>query len=220
MQDQLTPDPMWRAGKTGVQGLSKAAVLQCTDGVRSRCQRIYGTPLLPVVYFIQRNPFGPVKIGYANRITDRVGKLLCDSPDAVNVAAVVPGNKTLEAWFHRRHEESRVRGEWFEDYATVIADARRFGEIHAVAYGCTDQFNMAMMAAVMQMDESIRDFYRMHKNGATIRQISELTGVPRGMLISRLESLRRMGFDLPYRNVWAPRGRGNEERWGHGKYLM
>lgn len=85
------------------------------------------------VYFIQSGDDGPVKIGTAEVVADRVRELQCGNPQPLNLLRVIDGGRRTEAWLHRHFKASRLRSEWFaisdemltvEPPAEVVADAR------------------------------------------------------------------------------------------------
>lgn len=67
----------------------------------------------PVVYFVQQNN-GPVKIGYASVVADRVAGLQGANPYPLRVRALVPATRTLEAELHFMFSDARLIGEWFD----------------------------------------------------------------------------------------------------------
>lgn len=196
----------------GQRAYREALALGCTEGARRRLLDIYGANLA-VVYFIQRRPDGPVKIGHAQRLTGRMTDFLCAGPELPIIRAVAPGNRAHEHWFHRRHADRRLdRREWFDDAETVVRDAYAFGELHAAVYGATGDLTAAVVQTVMIMDPFIADFFRLYRNGATQRELCELTGLSPGALRSKLTSLRTMGFDIAYRRAYGPRGEPKQQR--------
>jgi T5orf172 domain len=70
----------------------------------------------PLVYFIQSDDDGPIKIGYVSRASAfeaRLRDLQVGSPFPLSVMRTVPGNRRTEAAMHIRFGASRVSGEWF-----------------------------------------------------------------------------------------------------------
>lgn len=66
-----------------------------------------------VVYFLRASAQGPIKIGKARDITRRVATLQTALPDELHLLLTIPGYGHEEAWFHKRFEHLRLRGEWF-----------------------------------------------------------------------------------------------------------
>lgn len=67
----------------------------------------------PVVYFVQSEHGGPVKIGFAEDVAKRMMQLQVSRPDKLVLLASMPGTVRDEADLHRRFVHLRERGEWF-----------------------------------------------------------------------------------------------------------
>ena len=65
------------------------------------------------VYFVQCGPHGPVKIGLTQWFSDRLSDLQIANPETLIVRGLVPGDRTVEMFYHRLFADYRVRGEWF-----------------------------------------------------------------------------------------------------------
>lgn len=66
------------------------------------------------MYFAQsKGPEGHVKIGYSENVADRIRTLTTAHPHGVDLVALLPGDRSLEAAFHASFESSRLNGEWF-----------------------------------------------------------------------------------------------------------
>lgn len=162
----------------------------------------------PVVYFVQRREDGPVKIGHAVRIAERLQAFAGASPEPVILRAMVPGGKPLEHWFHRRHAEWRSPGNWYAPAEGVVADARVFAMRHLV---CFEYFRREITAASLQalreLDPVMADVERLYRNGTSKQAIAEMAGMTAGGVRVLVDQMRRLGFDMAYRNMYAPRGR-------------
>jgi hypothetical protein len=81
-----------------------------------------------MIYFIQPQRGGPVKIGYARKPENRLRELQCGNPYPLQIVAVVDGGWTTEAVLHKRFASGRMEGEWFEPdtpgLAALIAKAK------------------------------------------------------------------------------------------------
>ena len=82
------------------------------------------TPLKPkaegsFVYFIGGDD-GLIKIGRSRNPEARAAELQTGSPVPLRVLASVSGDSRLEAQYHRRFADFRVRGEWFERCPTLL----------------------------------------------------------------------------------------------------
>jgi len=82
---------------------------------------------MTVIYFI-RSP-NAVKIGMAKDPHRRLMVLQTSHPDELELVATREGGRALEAEYHARFAEHRVRGEWFEPASPILAEiARLSGE--------------------------------------------------------------------------------------------
>jgi hypothetical protein len=66
-----------------------------------------------VVYFIQSEDGGPVKIGHADDLAKRLSQLQTARADELVVLATVNGTLETEREMHRRFAHLRQKGEWF-----------------------------------------------------------------------------------------------------------
>lgn len=80
---------------------------------------------LSVVYFI-RSPTA-VKIGMAKDANRRLTVLQTSHPEELALVATVPGGRELEAEYHARFAEHRVRGEWFAPHPDLLAHIEALG---------------------------------------------------------------------------------------------
>lgn len=67
-----------------------------------------------MIYFIKSGDNGPVKIGYAVNITDRMEQLQTANPEKLEVILSLPGTFHKEKEIHEQFKHNRLRGEWFE----------------------------------------------------------------------------------------------------------
>jgi hypothetical protein len=68
-----------------------------------------------VIYFVQTESGGPIKIGFAEDVGKRVADLQLAMPHRLVVLGVMDGTRSNEQELHRRLHHIRVRGEWFQD---------------------------------------------------------------------------------------------------------
>lgn len=66
-----------------------------------------------VIYFIQSEHGGPIKIGHAEDLAKRLVQIQTSRPDALCVLASVPGTVEQERFLHSRFAHLREKGEWF-----------------------------------------------------------------------------------------------------------
>jgi hypothetical protein len=117
-------------------------------------------------YIIQGISHGPVKIGRAEDVADRVKTLQTGHHDELRVLLVLDGDRESE--LHKRFRRDRIRGEWFRwsvDIETFVAE--RFGGRcsvwHMVNCYCNEeqreQFNQWRHEAYQHAD-TVRDWIR------------------------------------------------------------
>jgi len=74
---------------------------------------------MSVVYFIQAETGGPIKIGTALDVSKRIAMLQTGNPEQLVVLHTFPGQRDLESALHATLREHRIRGEWFADCPEV-----------------------------------------------------------------------------------------------------
>lgn len=74
-----------------------------------------------MIYFIQGDRGGPIKIGCAGNPWQRLATLQTGNPTKLSVVAVVPGERAEEAGLHVRFAASRGQGEWFTPTPDLLA---------------------------------------------------------------------------------------------------
>lgn len=172
---------------------------------RESLEATYGA-VPPVVYFIQRQENGPVKIGYTARLTRLFSEFYVASPDPVIVRAMVPGGQSLEHWFHRRHADRLMFSDWYEPAREVIADGITFAALHRKAYREQGDIAKATVATLCELDSHLADFYRLYDRGWTIKQIADAAGMALGETRALRDRMTALGFDLKPRRAYAVRG--------------
>jgi hypothetical protein len=78
----------------------------------------------PVVYFIQAENGGHVKIGRTDDLAKRLQGLSTGRPDALVVLGAIPGASEDERRIHEALAAYRDRGEWFLPHPAVMAAAK------------------------------------------------------------------------------------------------
>jgi len=68
-----------------------------------------------VIYFIEveRKKNSPIKIGWTDKLQQRLISLQTASPEHLSIVATMLGGLAKEAELHARFSELRIRGEWF-----------------------------------------------------------------------------------------------------------
>lgn len=74
-----------------------------------------------MIYFIQAETGGPIKIGFAFDPTAGVQQVQCGNPEVVRILKTIPGGRKMEKEIHRQLWASHKRGEWFHDTPEVQA---------------------------------------------------------------------------------------------------
>lgn len=74
-----------------------------------------------VIYFIQSELGGPIKIGRATDLAKRLVGLATGRPDTLTVLASFSGTVADERTLHSRLAPYRAKGEWFQDCPEVLA---------------------------------------------------------------------------------------------------
>jgi hypothetical protein len=193
--------------RTEDEGLSDAEqrlAYRDATAANAHLESVYGFRP-PSVYFVQRRPDGPIKIGHAHQLSARFAAFYNSCPDPVLARVVIPGGQSLEHWFHRRHLERHLFNEWYEDADTIIADACEFASRHAEAYAHTDDVGAALLAVLRHVDPVLADVERLYNNGVKLPEIARLAGMGPGEFRAFADKMRALGFELGYRRVFASR---------------
>jgi hypothetical protein len=74
-----------------------------------------------VIYFMQAEGGGPIKIGTSKRLARRLVTLRWLTGQPLKVLAVMPGNRHRERQLHARFSRYRVAGEWFDPSDVLLA---------------------------------------------------------------------------------------------------
>jgi hypothetical protein len=74
-----------------------------------------------VIYFVQVGEDGPIKIGRAHSPRSRLASLQTASPVPLRLLGQFDGNARDERHLHRLFAHVRLRGEWFEPSAALLA---------------------------------------------------------------------------------------------------
>lgn len=88
------------------------------------------------LYFLQVEPFGPVKIGWTTGcVSIRMKAIQHSSPHELKWLGAVEGPRSMETWAHRKFAAHRVRNEWFNPTPEVMAFVKQsVGNFDATAY--------------------------------------------------------------------------------------
>lgn len=106
--------------------------LACLDQVATCSPRYSGiesfTSRHPGVYFVHALGLGMIKIGHTRRpITERLHQIQVGCPVPARLVAIAPlgfGSWGGEEYFHCRHPDQRLHGEWFRCDDFLLSDIR------------------------------------------------------------------------------------------------
>lgn len=65
-------------------------------------------------YIVRSGDTGPVKIGHAESVADRIRALQTGHPEQLRLVRVIEGDGDIEGAFHERFKGHHIRGEWFQ----------------------------------------------------------------------------------------------------------
>lgn len=65
------------------------------------------------IYFIQAGDGGPIKIGRATNVLDRMSSMQSDNHERLKLIGVTEGRRSRERELHARFRHLRMHGEWF-----------------------------------------------------------------------------------------------------------
>jgi DNA-binding transcriptional regulator YiaG len=80
-----------------------------------------------VIYFVQAEGGGPIKIGRTIDLRKRMASFQCVSPVPLRVLAVMPGGPLAEFELHGRFAAHRTYGEWFNPSPVLVTYIERYG---------------------------------------------------------------------------------------------
>jgi len=80
-----------------------------------------------VVYFVQSRLGGPIKIGLATELKQRLKQLQSGSPIPLQIVGALQGDEEVEAAIHERFRKLQLHGEWFEPSVELVEFIRQFG---------------------------------------------------------------------------------------------
>jgi hypothetical protein len=86
------------------------------------------------IYFIQAGKSGPIKIGKANNIQQRLATFQTAHVDTLQLLGQIDCKSEADAFIvektlHRKFKKYHIRGEWFEDTPQVRAAIHRGAKI-------------------------------------------------------------------------------------------
>lgn len=109
----------WKGDKPSV-----IALKQARKAMLGPAKPNSGGEACAAVYFIQA-PNGPIKIGRAVNVANRLRALQTSHPSGLRLLAVALGGYRFERAYHRQFAEHRLHGEWFEPHPEILAEIDR-----------------------------------------------------------------------------------------------
>lgn len=85
-----------------------------------------------LVYFIQFQEGGPIKIGNAVDPVQRMADLQVACPFTLSLVMTMEGGRTKEKQIHHHFEKFRIRGEWFKAEEPLLTFMKSGGEFHPI----------------------------------------------------------------------------------------
>lgn len=82
---------------------------------------VASAPKASVVYFIEAEGSGRIKIGTTDRLDKRLAALRASSPLPLNLIATIAGDFNDERRLHHRFAHLRLHGEWFSAAPELLA---------------------------------------------------------------------------------------------------
>lgn len=73
-----------------------------------------------VVYFIQRESDGAIKIGFSNKIKSRVANLKSTEEENLKILGIFEGDREKEKELHERFKDLRKHKEWFAPGSAIL----------------------------------------------------------------------------------------------------
>lgn len=73
-----------------------------------------------MIYFVQCGKNGPIKIGCAANVEDRVAQIQTSCPYELKLLWKIDGGMNKEAEIHERWKHEKIRGEWFRPSRSLL----------------------------------------------------------------------------------------------------
>ena len=82
--------------------------------------------LVSIIYFVQGQSTGLIKIGLTTNLSARFSDLQVGSPDVLRVIGIHRGTIKSELMLHKLFANHRVRGEWFRPDESILNFVKTF----------------------------------------------------------------------------------------------
>jgi hypothetical protein len=84
------------------------------------------------VYFIQQGESGPVKIGFATSVDQRIRQLKTSSPAPLRLLGAIETKKENERFIHTLFGKFRLRGEWFKPDKSIFEFIKKYNSFQYI----------------------------------------------------------------------------------------
>lgn len=84
-----------------------------------------------MIYFVQQDETGPIKIGCTTNVDKRLAQLQIGSAVPLRLLGVMTGHHAQEASLHEQFAKDRLEGEWFSPSRELLEYIERWARIHA-----------------------------------------------------------------------------------------
>ncbi len=115
------------------QGLM-ASLYERNDEAEKLALRIADDNSKGVIYFVQGEYGGPIKIGFSTDLRKRLGSLQSSNPYKLILLMAIPGSRKTEQGIHDRLNAHWLRGEWYNDAPAIYEKIERLREKHRKIY--------------------------------------------------------------------------------------
>lgn len=141
------------------------------------------------VYFIQAGETGPVKIGIADDVAERLRALQTAHWELLHVRHVFDGGAAKERAFHERYKAHRLRGEWFdaailvsvEDIDAALGEQRPCNQLGE--YLSANSITVARFGAMIGVE------------GASVARYATGQRIPRRAIMQRIMAVTNGAVD-------------------------
>ena len=131
------------------------------------------------VYFIRAGKDGPVKIGVAADIPERIKALQTAHFEELALIREIPGDFEDEVWLHARFADQAIRGEWFQFSAEMLT-------VEPPAEEPINTEDFSRERTIREMAEMVRlaaaPFDANERTVVQISRAAERTGLPRNRI--------------------------------------
>lgn len=71
------------------------------------------------VYFVESGVGGPIKIGWSQDVSRRIGELQVANAHKLRLLGILPGTMVTESEMHTKFAQFRMEAEWFENHQKI-----------------------------------------------------------------------------------------------------